>query len=600
MESQLINLSLNHLLIEDFDNVLIQQLTIKLQTRFFSQTLKHPFFLSKVPKKDFYDQKLSIDFIYKSETFGSAFVKLSSFHHPFEILSINPVQISPEKERPHAESFFSNKKQIGKGVLALENIDDSIKTEFIDNTSELALDLVSIIQTHGNTKPKEAEHYRVLIIGLNSKLKTLCLVQHRLQTSEKDSLCHLKSREALEAELLKASNFTKTLKKQHLEELAKNINEKTNLSEKLKNLEFSYREKCIIENDLQSQILIQQGTIEQLTKENKNFLDMQNLIEKLKNNIKSLEVERDVFRVDFRKTIKNFESECENKNSEIEKIADKNLELEEKIIEKDKKINELSKICDKRKRKILIFQSKIEALNKEIIGFKDLEKKSVSMENLAKNHQIECVALQSQIQKMTQNFEFQVFSLTEEKNSLVDSKKLLETEIEKLKKSLFDKNSAYKSETIASQDLRTKNAILQQKLSKTLDSSKLFSQIKYLSTYSTEVTEKLIQDNDELSYQYLNNIEEYLNSLTLIKQIRDIIEDRDGEISLLRELIAELQSKSSYYPIKDDPVDEAIADYINSRSEPMQIQFIREDYGLYLFGTKRVFIKLENSKITSN
>ena len=88
--------------------------------------------------------------------------------------------------------------------------------------------------------------------------------------------------------------------------------------------------------------------------------------------------------------------------------------------------------------------------------------------------------------------------------------------------------------------------------------------------------------------------------MTLIKQIRDIIEDRDGEISLLRELIAELQSKSNYYPIKDDPVDEAIADYINSRSEPMQIQFIREDYGLYLFGTKRVFIKLENSKITSN
>ena len=60
----------------------------------------------------------------------------------------------------------------------------------------------------------------------------------------------------------------------------------------------------------------------------------------------------------------------------------------------------------------------------------------------------------------------------------------------------------------------------------------------------------------------------------------------------------EMQARTvTYVPYKNDPTDAALADYINSRSEPMPVPFTREDKGVYLFGTKRVFIKVENGKI---
>jgi hypothetical protein len=50
-------------------------------------------------------------------------------------------------------------------------------------------------------------------------------------------------------------------------------------------------------------------------------------------------------------------------------------------------------------------------------------------------------------------------------------------------------------------------------------------------------------------------------------------------------------------PIKEDTVDYALSDFINQREKPLEVPFCREQSGVYLFGTKRVFIKVENGKI---
>lgn len=64
----------------------------------------------------------------------------------------------------------------------------------------------------------------------------------------------------------------------------------------------------------------------------------------------------------------------------------------------------------------------------------------------------------------------------------------------------------------------------------------------------------------------------------------------------------ELKGRSqTYVPINDDNIDLMLADFINASQSPNKLTtlFIREREGVYQFGTKRVFVKMENGKIFS-
>jgi len=51
--------------------------------------------------------------------------------------------------------------------------------------------------------------------------------------------------------------------------------------------------------------------------------------------------------------------------------------------------------------------------------------------------------------------------------------------------------------------------------------------------------------------------------------------------------------------VKDDPVDQRLAHYINSAPIRMRdkMQFERESEGIYKYGKKRVFMKIEKDQI---
>jgi len=56
-----------------------------------------------------------------------------------------------------------------------------------------------------------------------------------------------------------------------------------------------------------------------------------------------------------------------------------------------------------------------------------------------------------------------------------------------------------------------------------------------------------------------------------------------------------------YISVTDDVIDRKIAEYINATNDPHRLTklFIRERDGVYQFGTKRVYVKMENEKIFS-
>lgn len=71
----------------------------------------------------------------------------------------------------------------------------------------------------------------------------------------------------------------------------------------------------------------------------------------------------------------------------------------------------------------------------------------------------------------------------------------------------------------------------------------------------------------------------------------------------LKKLIIELKDKSAVYvAISDDSIDRKIAEFINSSNDPHKLtkMFIREREGVYQFGSKRVYVKMEGDKVFSS
>ena len=71
-------------------------------------------------------------------------------------------------------------------------------------------------------------------------------------------------------------------------------------------------------------------------------------------------------------------------------------------------------------------------------------------------------------------------------------------------------------------------------------------------------------------------------------------------LDLINQLkIAEMQLGYIYVPVKTDSIDVKLAEYINwSTARPaLKSLFTRESEGVYQFGSKRVNIKIDSSKI---
>jgi Growth-Arrest-Specific Protein 2 Domain len=100
-----------------------------------------------------------------------------------------------------------------------------------------------------------------------------------------------------------------------------------------------------------------------------------------------------------------------------------------------------------------------------------------------------------------------------------------------------------------------------------------------------------------------------------LEQLEEMLQDRDNMIDELERQISdrvEVQSSHSaavasvrslkpkkklnwYKPIKGDLIDELIAKYFNALPKPMPIKRLGD--GFYIFGTRKIYVKLMNGKL---
>ena len=100
----------------------------------------------------------------------------------------------------------------------------------------------------------------------------------------------------------------------------------------------------------------------------------------------------------------------------------------------------------------------------------------------------------------------------------------------------------------------------------------------------------------ETTIKQTSMLEKKLDNLLII------IKEKMKPVGLFNNYLNNLKSKLTIYsPIEDDTIDIRLAEHLNSLPDSQSLTelFSRESQGIYHFGTKRVFLKIENGKIIS-
>ena len=74
----------------------------------------------------------------------------------------------------------------------------------------------------------------------------------------------------------------------------------------------------------------------------------------------------------------------------------------------------------------------------------------------------------------------------------------------------------------------------------------------------------------------------------------------EHETETLKTYIIDLKSRIAVYiPIKNDPIDRKLAEYINNYPDrqKLKIMFMRESEGVYEFGSRKVKVTVQRDKI---
>lgn len=129
------------------------------------------------------------------------------------------------------------------------------------------------------------------------------------------------------------------------------------------------------------------------------------------------------------------------------------------------------------------------------------------------------------------------------------------------------------------------------------DSKASFNSIKEIDFKSIFENSSLYDHSEKLSKKLLEYSKTILYYQSILSKIVSILKELKSENFALRERLFFAQnSLPLYIPVRGDPLDFAMAEFVNNLKRPLKIPFVRQDPGFYLFGSRNIRIRLVNNK----
>ena len=464
-------------------------------------------------------------------------------------------------------------------------------------SQELALNLQVLLKAKGPLNSQDAESYRELIIGLNEKLKVLQIQHQELEHFKALASSLAVQVEAADKYKKQVSEQISQLCKSHKDQVDSLINDKKNLAQELAETRSQLEQSKLSQEGLKIDLETAKGLLDHEREVNQELRSR--VLPGNPAGSSEFDCEFAKLRGALQESLDKFDQIQGTLAAELDSIEEENKSLQDKISQQNDLIEDLRCKEDLLQTQNNLLQSDLAGCQNELKAMEELESQNQSLKSYSdglRSQNESYAASLSNLSAGNRTLAHELEGLKEATNSQIQQlhQKLLSSEGSKA--SLAGQVKDLESELLSQSN---QNSLLTKRLVASNGSMK--AAYDEISKYQDELFEKQKKAESELEFianYTLKTSQDHLDQERKVKKLGDIIGERDSELAILREMIGELQKpRANYQPVKDDFVDQALAEYLNSRPEPMEVNFIREDSGTYLFGSKRVFIKIENGKI---
>lgn len=391
---------------------------------------------------------------------------------------------------------------------------------------------------------------------------------------------------------------------QHQEILELN-QEKEELTQKLRKQQAVSRSLALNEEKLKCKVTQLEGETEELKSKASQVSETLKMLDSVKEELNRCWAEKDKLSDTLENYIADFETRNRNMEVRIQNLTEQNNNLvsqkenlQKELNQSNQEVKKLKNIITTQKNEITELQAKQESLETYKEKIRELETHIQDYESYTKN-------LNCELQKNAEIFSEKLNELYNTNLDSIKERENLQEENSNLYKELDSKTSTISKLQQENQKLLSEYAVLEQHVYSTEDLKQILNQLKE-QNYNHEQARK--KGSEELSRMHTMVEQESLKNqkaqITIKKLQNDVnsmdknIQDMDEELHNLREVVSELQKQRPVYvPCKDDPVDIAMSDYLNTRNQPLEVPFVREDMGIYYFGSKRIFVKMEQGKL---
>ena len=467
----------------------------------------------------------------------------------------------------------------------------------LEVTEETVGDTPTLSPKMMSAEEVEIEHLRMVIVALNQKLSSL-----QADRSDFEDL-RTQLSEALQSKstLHKASEETISQFKAQLDSLRDALrqaqDEATNSRSASQSLISELRDLQLRNNQLVGQALVLSGQLEGHKARGQSYASLLAQNEELRKRLAQEELESESLRLNLQRISQDCQGkatewmkEVEARGAELTRLRGENEELRHTI-------HVLKGELDRLRADNLALKTRVEVVL--------AERDSLSSQLAAVSRDGEDPATARQA---TADFQAKMGKMSETYQARVDefakATVKMQQEASKARSLLGDSEAALKKLHAANESLMRENSSLKvqsaeqrQTLVQLHDEKNTWKASSTRTRESRESVSRLRHDIDYLADSLLRAGERSFEANRLLPRLKGQLEERDAEVEVLRGMVSDYQrGKPEYVPVKDDPVDAAVASFVNE-SGHLPVSFCRQDEGLYLFGTKRVFIKLENGNI---
>ncbi|KAL4492980.1 hypothetical protein ABPG72_020759 [Tetrahymena utriculariae] len=514
------------------------------------------------------------------------------------IQSTSPLRLTsyqPERMSPARKSSIGNMKKSN-----LNSTSPLSKSGYLSPTGNGLNYLLNLDGSKRESK-HEIENLKTIIYSLDGKLKNLQQTEemNRFLTEElkrseearkelqlvlqRQVEIEVESRTDIErrlAELARDKQEMHTVIISKENEITSLIRQLDQMSHDLRQLDKDYHNLKVSYlpfDELKQQNLLYREDLNNLMSRLRNStFDFDDRFDKLYKSINILEEEK--------AHLSNQKAELQNKISQVQL---ENQNLHESNIQKQYEIDSLLRKLSLQtayEDGLRINNAQVEALN---IQLKEEQRQKLEAREMADNLHRQIMDLKIEREEIVARYKDDINLL---KRTLEKSQQTIHDQSEALtemsKVSFLNKQENNQNE-VRKQLL---NDLEEQLTSEKKRGERLSLELNDLKKRSYEQCELLSTQNNEIS-QLKQNIRELTN---LVDEGEEYAQSLKQFIFVLRE------SHSDYIPIKGDPIDSCLAQYLNNFSgdkRKARTLFIREGSGVYQFGSKKVYVKIEQDKI---